>query len=48
MIGSLSDEVTSYLQALPRKASSQEVHEHVTQSFQVVSSALFCKGRSDT
>ena len=27
-------------QALPREASSQKVHEHVTQRFQIVSSAL--------
>jgi hypothetical protein len=29
------------LQALPRQPTTQEVHEHVTQSLKVVSSGLF-------
>ena len=31
---------SGYLQALPGQTASQEVHEHVTQSLQVISSAL--------
>lgn len=29
------------LQALPRQRASKEVHEHVTESFEIISSALF-------
>lgn len=35
-------ESSHYLQALPGQTASQEIHEHVTESLQVIPPALFC------
>ena len=39
----MSNSTKTYLQALPGKASSEEVHEHVTQRLQIIPSALLWK-----
>ena len=39
----MSQNKLPYLEALPREATSEEVHKHVTQRLQIIPSALLWK-----